>query len=150
MISRAEANNYLDTLFGNSDSMARPDELYLGLCSVEPAHGDGTVTGEPTAASYARVPVGGRLVSTKYFSNANMGIIMNAKEIHFNVAREAWSTASNPMRYFFLSNSSTGKARIWGELIDESGTPDPLIIDVETVPVFYTGYLRASIDVPLT
>ena len=133
MISNNYANNLLKQMTGN---------MYLGLCSEEPNSNTGAVSSEPTSSYYARVP----LSSTDFTTNG--GVITNSKELKFNTARESFGT----MKYFFVASNSTrgSVANWWGRLLDASGQPADVTIGENTVPVFYEGDLRASIDVPLT
>ena len=143
-ISHAEANDYLNTRFGRSNAVSRPTLVYIGLCQNAPDASTGAVTGEPTAESYQREIVGGSSADTQSFANATGGVITNNTEIRMHSAREAWSTASAPMNYWFLSTSPTGAAFLWGELTT------PMVIAANTAPTFYEGDLQASVDVPLT
>ena len=143
MISNYFANNILNTMCGVSDSFSIPDTVYLGLSSSEPDPSTGEVTGEPTAASYARVAVGGLNKNSK-FGSASYGKITNKEEIQFRTAREAWGQ----MNYFFLSSGATpgiNNAFLWGYIKDGAGINIPF----ETVPTFYEGDLQISLDVPL-
>lgn len=140
MISNSYANKILNLICGVSDALQLPSTMYLGLCSAEPNASTGAITGEPTAASYERVPIGGSTNGLKkYFGSASGGIISNAEEIKFNVARESFGT----MNYFFLSESASGNAILWGAITGG------VTINAETVPVFYEGDLKASIDVEI-
>ena len=142
MISNAYANKILNVLCGLSDSLNLPSNLYLGLSSSEPNPSTGLVAGEPTADSYKRTIVGGGSSSVKKFGNADAGKIENTSEIQFNTARQAWGT----MKYFFLSESATGNAILWGAINDGAGVN----VAADTVPTFYEGELKISLDVPLT
>lgn len=130
------SNNYANTLLKQMTS-----NMYLGLCSEEPNASTGAVTSEPTSSYYARVAL-----SASDFSTGG-GIITNAKELKFNTAREALGE----MKYFFVASSATKgtAANWWGRLLDASGQPTSITIGENTVPVFYEGDLRASIDVAL-
>lgn len=146
MISTSKANSVLSVFFGRNDSLAADAYVYLGLSSTD-LNADGTGFSEPTGASYKRVLVGGKSAagSEKKFGYPTNGIISNASEIMFAPAREEWGK----LTHWFLatSQSGTGAAFLWGELtgdIVEKG------VAAETVPVFYTDELKASIDVPLT
>ena len=141
MISNTYANKVLNLICGVSDALSLPDKLYLGLSASAPNASSGALpssNGEPTAASYARTVVGGSS-GTKKFGSASGGIISNNAEIQFLTARTDWGT----MKYFFLSESATGVAILWGEIAGG------VTIGAETVPVFYEGDLRASLDVAL-
>ena len=142
MISSTYANKILNVICGVKDELNVPSKLYLGLCSSEPS-ASGTVSGEPSASSYERTIVGGSSEESM-FGNASGGVISNNEEIHFMTARTAWGT----MNYFFLSESPTGAAILWGDLMNKSGTKG-VTIGEETVPVFYEGDLKASLDVAL-
>lgn len=143
-ISHSEANDYLNTRFGRSNAVLRPNFVYIGLCQGAPEPSTGAVSGEPTAESYQREIVGGASADTQSFSAASGGVIENNTEIRMHSAREAWSTADAPMNYWFLSTSPTGAAFLWGELTT------PMVIAANTAPTFYEGDLKASVDVPLT
>ena len=140
MISNAYANKILNLVCGVSDNLTLPTNLYLGLSSTAPNSSTGAVTGEPTSDSYARTVVGGSASSIKSFESASGGIIANKTEIQFKTAREAWGA----MNYFFLSESATGNAILWGEITGGVN------VAVETVPTFYEGELKISLDVALT
>ena len=145
MISNAYANKILNLLCGVSDSLTLPTTLYLGLSGSAPNTSTGaipTTNGEPTAASYARTAVGGSSSSPKSFGSASAGVIKNSIEIQFKTAREAWGK----MNYFFLSDSATGAAIMWGEINNGNG----VTISEETVPTFYENELKISLDMPLT
>lgn len=140
MMSNAHASKLLNLTCG-VESVSMPRELYLGLCANQPA-ADGTVTGEPTVASYERKLVGGSSVSSNAFGAAKGGVISNTQEIQMKTARQAYGAT---MYWFFLSESIDGKATLWGKVNGDTG----LTVGEETVPVFYAGELKASIDVPL-
>ena len=143
MISTTFANKILNVLVGSSTSVSAATSVYFGMCANEPS-ASGTVSGEPTGASYRRKVVGGNNTS-KLFGAASGGIVTNTTEVQSYTAREAWGTVN----YWFLSDTATGAANIWGEIYDKNGNKG-LNIAAETVPTFYEGELRASIDVPLT
>lgn len=149
MISNAYANKILNFACGVENKLSTmPSLVYLGLSSTEPDTITGAVTGEPTAAaapSYKRVVVGGSTAGVKYFDKADYGKIKNGMEIHFDTAKESYGN----MKYFFLSDSANGVAFMWGKINDDEGV-DIDVTNGEVVPVFYTGALEASIDVPLT
>lgn len=143
MISNTYANKILDLLCGVRDNLSLPNKLYLGLSSSEPNTSTGTVGGEPTAASYERIIVGGNDIDTslKAFGTAAGGVIENKIEIQFKTARESWGT----MNYFFLTDSATNTSAIlWGQITGG------VTVAAETVPTFFEGELRISLDMPLT
>lgn len=157
MISTTQANAVLNCIM-NKAELNRPADIYLGLCSTEPS-ADGTITDEPTAASYERKLIGSVTIKsttdgngsssssatyTSDFGTAEGGIISNVNEIQMRAAREAWGD----MKYFFLSKTKTGVAYLWGKIYATDGT-EGITVEAETVPVFYEGQLRASIDVAL-
>lgn len=147
MISQSKASELLNYLVGGT-SLNSMTSVYLGICTNEPAHADGTITGEPTAESYARAPIyamSSNVVVTDVFDTAANGVVSNVKDIQMQAAREDWGT----MYYWFLSVSKTeGKAFLWGKLRNKEGV-EGVTISEETVPVFYQNQLKASIDVPL-
>lgn len=147
MISKTYASKILSYICGVSvtNGLSMPKEVYLGFCIGEPDYTTGAVSGEPTAASYGRKLVSGSNMKPALFGEATGGVITNEEEIQFRAVREQLGT----MNYFFLSESATGNAFLWGELKNEDGTRG-VTINAETVPVFYAGDLKASIDVDLT
>lgn len=144
-ISQTYANTLLNVALGYSDAASLPDYLYLGICSEIPDAASGAVTGEPTAESYERKVVGGKNAPAKCFGSATGGIIANNQEIQMATARESWGT----MNYWFVSPSTVGNAILWGVLKDAEEGTQGITIGEKTVPVFYEGDLKASIDVEL-
>ena len=144
-ISQTYVNTLLNVALGYSDAASLPDYLYLGVCSEIPNAATGEVTGEPTADSYKRKVVGGKNAPAKCFGSATGGIIANNQEIQMATARESWGT----MNYWFVSQSSIGNAILWGELKDAETGIQGVTFREKTVPVFYEGELKASIDVAL-
>ncbi len=148
MISKTMASSILNHICGSKE-LSGSKNVYLGLCATEPTAA-GAVSDEPSAASYARKKVtetiSGSIVVTSFSATTSDGIITNKEEIMMNAAREAWGT----MNYFFLSTSLVKgqPAFLWGKLYDKTGV-EGITIGAETVPVFYEGQLRASIDVEL-
>lgn len=147
-MSQSYANRILNAAFGISDTVTASSKLYLGLCSAAPNASTGAVTSEPSAASYARQICGGTGADdvTQSFASATGGVIKNIKEIRMNTARQAWGT----MNYWFISESATGAAIIWGELKNAETGESGVTIPEKTVPVFFENELKASIDVELT
>lgn len=145
MISANYADKILTAIAGVSDNISRPANVYLGICITEPNAITGAVSDEPSANSYERKKVGGSSLSTQCFGSASGGIIKNSIEIQMKTARESWGKNY----YWFLSDSESGAANIWGELKDRDGVHG-VTITAETVPTFYENTLQASIDVPIT
>lgn len=159
MISKAYASKILNTMFGtaasNSGNVITPNTtVYLGLCASEPDRVTGALTsaGEPSSiASYERKKVGGTQTSElQYFGlSSSTGVIQNNMEIQMKTAREAYPAKIN---YWFLTTSSSkgsGSAMVWGEVKDSEGNQG-ITVDKATVPTFYEGELKVSIDVELT
>lgn len=142
MVSQTHANKLLNVTCGVSD-ITLPSTVYLGLCANEPAATNGAVTGEPTVDSYERKLVGGSTAHTRLFSAGAGGVITNGAEIQMKTAREAYGAT---MHYFFLSESASGNAILWGKINGDTG----LTVGAESVPTFYEGQLKASIDVALS
>lgn len=147
MISVTYINNILETLVGYDTSLVAPSKLYLGLSSTD-LNDDGTGFTEPTAASYKRTLVGGtegKSTALMKFGSASGGVISNKTEITCTTAREPWGV----LPYWFLTSSETpgsGTAILWGTL---SGAIAETGVAAETIPVFYEGDLKASINKPL-
>lgn len=163
MISNNYANKILNTIVGYSDSISMPSVVYLGLCTTEPNRETGAVSDEPptqiveddktVTTGYQRKKVGGSTLSSdSKFGVATNGKIINQNEIQMKTARRPWGK----LNYWFLSESASGGvANIWGEVkgVDENGEPNEDVgieVGINTVPTFYEGNLKASIDVSLT
>lgn len=177
MISQNFANTILNSLFNvygkdkNGSTMPdghffkKPNQVFLGLCANEPIASDGSLTqaGEPNGKDkqypyYERKEISGKITSEgsgssttwsqaiQHFGQADGGIIMNSAEIQFITARHA---IEDKMNYWFLSDSKTGNAFLWGEITNVDGTQGIQITE-NTVPTFYPGELKASLDVALT
>lgn len=150
MISNTYANTILNTLVRRTGS--ENPSIYLGLCKTEPDAATGAVNGEPPIS----VMVGEEIVKTGYtrknvissFSSASGGVITNSGEIQMNTARQPWGEGEDKMMYWFLSHSASSNAVIWGKIKDADGN-EGIEIPMNTVPTFYEGQLKASIDVPL-
>lgn len=137
MIAQNKANTLLSYLVGAS-APTKLSNAYLGLCANEPAASTGEITGEPESDYYARIPVVGK------FDSPAGGVVDNSGEIQMTTAREALGK----MYWWFLSESTTGNAYLWGKLYDKDNAWG-IEIRAETVPVFYEHQLKASIDVAL-
>lgn len=156
-ISQQYANSILNHIFCNNSIGSLPDKLYLGVCSAAPNAKTGVVSSttdgvttyfEPEADSYGRVCIGGGGTGiNEAFGSASGGVITNSQDIQMPAAKEAWGK----MNYWFVSTSSAknGAAILWGELKDAETGAVGVTIDARTVPVFYAGDLKASIDVEL-
>lgn len=133
MISNTYSNKVLNALMGVS-SFTSLSNVYLGLCENEPDVATGSLANaaEPTSvASYERKMVSGTgSSSSKYFSSAVSGIIKNNEEIQLKTAREDYPGKIN---YWFLSETSSGSAYMWGRIKD-------VLSDTKTV----TGFMSES------
>ena len=156
MISKSYASKILNTLFGTTSTssyiLSSHTDVYLGLCASEPERATGALTsaGEPsTIASYERKKIGGTKTEYPYFGiSSNTGVIENSTEIQMKTARENYPAKMN---YWFLTTSQTkgnGNAFLWGEIKDSDGNTG-ITVTTATVPTFYEGELKASIDVAL-
>lgn len=144
MVSQAKANTHLSALCGKA-AITQASSVYLGFCASEPGATNGAITDEPTAASYSRKLVGGSSAPTQYFGVPSGGVVTNSSEIQMATAREDMGM----QYYWFLSESISGNAYLWGKLYASDGT-EGIEVKAETVPVFYEGQLKASIDVALS
>lgn len=147
MIPQSTANEILSGFAGGSGFSA-PSEVFFGYCSAKPSDANGTVSGEPaTDTGYARLSIKNSYET--FFGSASGGIIVNSKEIRMPTAKADQGTHY----YWFLSKYKTGSCYIYGELKHKDKTSGEyvagLTIGEETVPVFYVGKLRASLDVAL-
>ena len=148
MISKNFASDLLNLICGVSNDVSMPKDLYLGLCSDEPDATTGAITGEPAidntgaTTGYQRQLVGGSNNEKDFSDSIGTGVISNSKEIHLNVANSNWGQ----MNYFFLSESESGNAILWGTINGDAGVQIP----ANHVPVFKKGYLKISIDTALS
>ena len=128
MISTTKANAILKVLTGQ-ETLTKPSSVWLGLSASQPA-ADGSGLAEPATGNYERVEVGGSC-AVNAFSVPAEGIVSNTKEIKFNTARQAYG---NKMMYWFLSESKTGSAILWGivkDVLKEKSTLSGFTVDGE-------------------
>ena len=147
MIPQSTANSIFSAFAGKT-SYPAPSEVFLGYCSSQPDPVSGAVSGEPaTSTGYERLSIKNSYET--FFSSASGGIITNSKEIRMPTAKADQGTHY----YWFLSASKTGNCYLYGDLKHKDKTSGEyvagLTIGEETVPVFYVGKLRASLDVAL-
>ena len=145
MISQTYASKILNAMFGVSDAISLPTNLYLGLCANEPNAQTGAVTGEPTAEGYTRKIVGGSSGEKHFGTSSASGRITNSKEIQFNTVRGD----AGKQNYFFISDSEKGNAIAWGALDAECDIVTTGI-GANTVPTFFEGELVFTIDVAIS
>lgn len=149
MIPQTTANEIFSAMTGKA-SFSAPSEVFLGYCVNEPNDVSGAISGEPSNdTGYARLSIKNSYET--FFSTASGGIITNSKEIRMPTAQVDQGTHY----YWFLSKSGAngGACYLYGELMHKDKTSGQYVaglpIGEETVPVFYKGYLRASLDVAL-
>jgi len=91
-------NKILDHILGNV-SYSAPATLYVGLATG--VADNGTITGEPTTGSYARVAVTNNTIN---FPSAAGGTKSNGTEITFPEATGDWGTITHA----FIADAATG------------------------------------------
>jgi len=99
--------NYLEEkvlkdLFGIS-AFSPPSTFYVGVCTGGVAE-DGTVTGEPSGGSYARVSVGNGAGNWDYAQDAGVTKIKNHAAITFSEATGIWGTITD----VFIADAASG------------------------------------------
>lgn len=121
MISKVKASSLLNNLVGLTD-LSASSAVYLGLCSAEPAHDNGAITGEPVGVGgYGRKTVVSSRSSEFFGQSSNNGIITNKKEIQMPTALEDYP---EKITHWFLSGSLSGDAYMWGIIKDVLREPE--------------------------
>lgn len=121
----------LDHVFGNA-SYSAPATLYVGLCTDVAE--DGTITGEPSGSSYARVAVTNNATN---FPAASGGSKANGATITFPEATGSWGTLDT----FFISDAATA-----GNILGYGDLTTPRTIDSGTTVRFDIGALTITLD----
>jgi len=121
----------LDHVFGNA-SYSAPATLYVGLCTDVAE--DGTITGEPSGSSYARVAVTNNATN---FPAASGGSKANGATITFPEATGSWGTLDT----FFISDAATA-----GNILGYGDLTTPRTIDSGTTVRFDVGALTITLD----
>lgn len=121
----------LDHVFGNA-SYSAPATLYVGLCTDVAE--DGTITGEPSGSSYARVAVTNNATN---FPAASGGSKANGATITFPEATGSWGTLDT----FFISDAATA-----GNILGYGDLTTPRTIDSGTTVRFDIGALTIALD----
>lgn len=121
----------LDHVFGNA-SYSAPATLYVGLCTYVAE--DGTITGEPSGSSYARVAVTNNATN---FPAASGGSKANGATITFPEATGSWGT----LYTFFISDAATA-----GNILGYGDLTTPRTIDSGTIVRFDIGALTITLD----
>lgn len=124
-------NRVLDHVFGGAD-FSRPATLYIGLCTG--VSESGTVTGEPSGGSYARVAVTN---NTTNFPPASGGTKVNGEVIAFPEATASWGTLDK----VFIADSSTG-----GNVLAYGSLTVAKTVGVGDTPKFNAGALTITLD----
>lgn len=124
-------NRVLDHVFGGAD-FSRPATLYIGLCTG--VSESGTVTGEPSGGSYARVAVTN---NTTNFPPASGGTKENGEVIAFPEATASWGTLNT----VFIADSSVG-----GTVLAYGSLTVAKAVGVGDTPKFNAGALTITLD----
>ena len=124
-------NKILDHILGKVTYTA-PDTVYIGLAAE--VSDDGSISGEPTEASYARVAVTN---NTTNFPAASNGSKSNGTDIVFGEATGDWGTVN----YAFIADADTG-----GNVLLYGGLTTPKTINSGDIVKFLTGNLTFTMD----
>ena len=124
-------NKILDHILGRVTYTA-PDTVYIGLAAE--VSDDGSISGEPTGASYARVAVTNNATN---FPAASNGSKSNGTDIVFNEATGDWGTVN----YAFIADADTG-----GNVLLYGGLTTPKTINSGDIVKFSTGNLTFTMD----
>lgn len=124
-------NKILDHILGKVTYTA-PDNVYIGLAAE--VNDDGSISGEPTEASYARVTVANNAIN---FPAASNGSKSNGTDIVFGEATGDWGTVN----YAFIADADTG-----GNVLLYGGLTTPKTINSGDIVKFLTGNLTFTMD----
>lgn len=124
-------NKILDHILGKVTYTA-PDTVYIGLAAE--VNDDGSISGEPTEASYARVTVANNAIN---FPAASNGSKSNGTDIVFGEATGDWGTVN----YAFIADADTG-----GNVLLYGGLTTPKTINSGDIVKFLTGNLTFTMD----
>jgi len=124
-------NKILDHILGKVTYTA-PDTVYIGLAAE--VNDDGSISGEPTEASYARVAVTNNATN---FPAASNGSKSNGTDIVFGEATGDWGTVN----YAFIADADTG-----GNVLLYGGLTTPKTINSGDIVKFSTGNLTFTMD----
>jgi hypothetical protein len=124
-------NKILDHILGKVTYTA-PDTVYIGLAAE--VNDDGSISGEPTEASYARVAVTNNATN---FPAASNGSKSNGTDIVFGEATGDWGTVN----YAFIADADTG-----GNVLLYGGLTTPKTINSGDIIKFLTGNLTFTMD----
>ena len=124
-------NKILDHILGKVTYTA-PDNVYIGLAAT--VNEDGSISGEPTEASYARVTVANNATN---FPAASNGSKSNGTDIVFGEATGDWGTVN----YAFIADADTG-----GNVLLYGGLTTPKTINSGDIVKFLTGNLTFTMD----
>ncbi len=124
-------NKILDHILGKVTYTA-PDTVYIGLAAE--VNDDGSISGEPTEASYARVAVTNNAIN---FPAASNGSKSNGTDIVFGEATGDWGTVN----YAFIADADTG-----GNVLLYGGLTTPKTINSGDIVKFLTGNLTFTMD----
>ncbi|MFA5559080.1 MAG: hypothetical protein WDA59_06465 [Methanofastidiosum sp.] len=124
-------NKILDHILGKVTYTA-PDTVYIGLAAE--VNDDGSISGEPTEASYARVAVTNNATN---FPAASNGSKSNGTDIVFGEATGDWGTVN----YAFIADADTG-----GNVLLYGGLTTPKTINSGDIVKFLTGNLTFTMD----
>ena len=124
-------NKILDHILGKVTYTA-PDTVYIGLAAG--VNDDGSISGEPTEASYARVAVTNNATN---FPAASNGSKSNGTDIVFGEATGDWGTVN----YAFIADADTG-----GNVLLYGGLTTPKTINSGDIVKFLTGNLTFTMD----
>lgn len=124
-------NKILDHILGKVTYTA-PDTVYIGLAAE--VNDDGSISGEPTEASYARVAVTNNATN---FPAASNGSKSNGTDIVFGEATGDWGTVN----YAFIADADTG-----GNVLLYGGLTTSKTINSGDIVKFLTGNLTFTMD----
>ena len=130
--ANAIENSVLNHIFGKVTYTA-PATLYIGLSTTDPGE-TGSLTGEPSGNSYARVAVTNNATN---FPNAVDGSKSNGVQIAFPEATGSWGTIA----HFFIADAS-----IAGNVIAYGALTASKVIENADVFYFDIGDLTITLD----
>lgn len=133
-LTRFAAKKLLDHMLGKA-AMTSPSGMWFALFLTDPGP-NGSLTGEPTGGSYARV----ELTSKMSLTDLSTGVSQNTLVAQFPAATAAWGTGA--LSYFgYMDSATPGSGNMWvyGVL-----TP-PITVGIGDSPPFPEGNIRVSL-----
>lgn len=136
ILSESYANNYLNFLLGNTETLTAPSKVWVGLSSTDPEAEDGSFT-ELTGGNYSRVLI--RIKGESYpdkLGTASDRKLANVRQINWDKATADWP---NSLGIGLFSAETGGTPFAYGKLTQ------PLVIPAGAVALLDPGMMKLYI-----